>query len=867
MALGAIMAVGWIVHDAAIKSQRASESVVHTYDVLQVVREVEHALSRAEFAQREFLNSGAERLVEERDNAFKTVTDSVARLDMLVFNSAAQSERTRALQHAVFNAISIMQRQGDRKAAGQEIAPNSEAFRNAKLALVKVNDLAAEMTLEEQSLLRARRLEQQRSFDLTMLLLKIAIVLAVIVVIPGYIAFMWQGRSRAKLEQKLFDLAESVPGTVYQFRVKPGEKPKFEVLSRGIESVLGVGRRSILRDPSIVWNAMHEDDREAFFAAIEQGFDSLLPVEQDFRIKPAGRDMKWLRSFAAPRQEGDGSVVWSGYWADVTRQKRLENELKEAKETADLATHAKSAFLAVMSHEIRTPMNGVLGMLELMSLSKLDADQRATLNIVRESGRSLQRIIDDILDFSKIEAGKLDISTETASIKTVVEGTRNIYIGNASSKGLLLVTHVDPAISPALRFDPLRVRQILNNLVSNAIKFTSQGEVRLAAELVERRDGLDIVRISVRDSGIGIPEDAQPRLFQPFAQASGTTARSFGGTGLGLTISKRLVEMMDGQIGIESVPGKGTTITVTLPLRIGDAKDLPEARVNPASQPALQVHRTAPSVAQAEREGTLVLIADDHSTNRLLITRQLNILGYAAETAENGLQALQKWQTGRFAAVISDVNMPELDGYELARRIRRMEADERRARTPIIACTANALRGEAESCLSAGMDDYLAKPVQLAELSAKLHQWLPLPPEQEPAATPDSQWAGSAAGAGAPSPIDRSVLAGVSDGVQSAEEDILADFDRSTARDAATLHRAVDGGDAKEINKVAHRIKGAARMVGANALAHVCERMEHAGDASDLEAAGEQIAVFDNELKRVRDFVSSFREKPIRESS
>src|SRR6185503_2714664 len=168
-------------------------------------------------------------------------------------------------------------------------------------------------------------------------------------------------------------------------------------------------------------------------------------------------------------------------------------------------------------------------------------------------------------------------------------------------------------------------------------------------------------------------------------------------------------------------------------------------------------------VAQAEREHTLVLIADDHSTNRLLITRQLNIIGFAAETAENGLQALQKWQTGRFAAVISDVNMPELDGYELARRIRRIEADEGRARTPIIACTANALRGEAESCLSAGMDDYLAKPVQLAELAAKLHQWLPLPQEHESSAKPDSQWAGSAAGAGAPSPIDRSVLAGVSD--------------------------------------------------------------------------------------------------------
>ena len=531
---------------------------------------------------------------------------------------------------------------------------------------------------------------------------------------------------------------------------------------------------------------------------------------------------------------------------------RQTRELHEAKLAADAASTAKSSFLAVMSHEIRTPLNGILGMLELLSLSELDADQRTTVNVVRESGRSLQRIIDDILDFSKIEAGKLEIAMEPASIRQAVESTRNIYAGNASSKGLLLTASVDPQISPALVFDPLRLRQILNNLTSNAIKFTSDGEIELKAELVSRDATTETVRLSVKDSGIGMPEAVQSRLFEPFVQASAGTARTFGGTGLGLAISRRLTEMMGGKVEVSSVPDKGTTMIVTLPLAIADPAALPEsgAAAPPQVAAALTPVRTAPSVQQAEREGTLVLLADDHPVNRMLLERQVKTLGYAAELAADGRDALEKWKSGRFAIVISDINMPELDGYKLAREIRRIEGERNAARTPLIACTANALKGEAEACLEAGMDDYLAKPVQLAELQKKLDSWLPLPAARPVDAAP-------ASAARAEPVLDREALAMLTGGVAGAETEILCDFRRVNDEDAAALGTAYVAGDLRQVERMAHRIKGASRMVGLTALGNAAERVEHAAKADSRIEVSAHMQALDRELDRVNRYIDA----------
>jgi PAS domain S-box-containing protein len=480
-------------------------------------------------------------------------------------------------------------------------------------------------------------------------------------------------------------------------------------------------------------------------------------------------------------------------------QARLEQLSRERQE-----------FLATMSHEIRTPLTGLLGMLELLSFSPLPAEERHQLAIARESGKALRRIIDDILDYSKIEAGKLALSPHPEDLRALIEGVRNAYLATASAKGISLMSFVDPRLPPALVMDGLRVRQILENLVSNALKFTAEGYVEIRAEWISQQDGQVTLKLTVRDTGIGIAPELQVKLFERYSQTDPATARRHGGTGLGLAICKRLADMMNGTIGCESEPARGSTFYVVLTLPVAEHAPAPAA--------------AGEALRKLETNGRPVLVADDHPTNRALIARQLALLGLTVELAENGNQALAKWKHGDYALIVTDVHMPVMDGLELAQAVRAIEAKERRRPTPIIAWTAAAMSEEVERCRAAGMDDVLVKPAELAVVRATLARWLPFA-----AANGALPIAGGAA-------LDRAALAQLAEGAEE-ERLILADFVNQTRRDLSELEAALSRDDAGAAARQAHRIKGAAKMIGATRLAAHAARAEDAVRRYDLAEA------------------------------
>ena len=409
-----------------------------------------------------------------------------------------------------------------------------------------------------------------------------------------------------------------------------------------------------------------------------------------------------------PRIDSAGSVI--GFYAlleDITEQKNNERALQAATHAAEAANHAKSHFLANMSHEIRTPMNGVIGMTEMLLGGELSGKQREYARTIRKSGESLLHIINDILDFSKIEAGKLDLENIDFSLHDLLHEVAAMPAEQATHKGIRLDSRIADDVPDALHGDPTRLRQILTNLLGNAVKFTQRGGVTLNVQCVDEGSRL---LFEVIDTGIGIPANTRDRLFQPFTQADESITRRFGGTGLGLAISRQLVELMHGKIDVVSEPGCGTTFWFEIPIHGARQLLLPQShKLTSGNAHDLQCH---------------VLLAEDNAVNQAVANAMLSSIGCTAEVATNGLQAVEALAAREFDIVLMDCNMPELDGWEATRRLRAHEATCGARRTPIIALTANALPGDRECCLAAGMDDFLSKPFTRDALSNVLMRWV-----------------------------------------------------------------------------------------------------------------------------------------------
>lgn len=547
-----------------------------------------------------------------------------------------------------------------------------------------------------------------------------------------------------------------------------------------------------------------------------------------------------------PHLMGQAQII-NVYNHDITILKKTEETLRLETERAEAANRAKGDFLANMSHELRTPMNGVLGMVGLLRETALDDEQKELLETISHSGESLLLLLNDILDLSKIEANELSLENAPFNLKVLMRDLVRLYEPMAKKKGIAFEFMYNPSSPECLIGDASRVRQIITNLIGNALKFTEKGSIRL--DITSRRMGGEKAGFVFRvdDTGIGIKEQHLDKIFNKFTQADESTSRRFGGTGLGLTICKLLAEAMGGNIGVESTLGKGSSFLVDIPLIIANAEQTERLKTDNQKEKAMSEQ------AQTNFSSSRIIVVDDHPVNLFFARKLLNKFGFrTVDTAEDGQSALNMVARDTYDLIILDCQMPGMDGYEVSRAIRQSEEGSNR-RVPIVAMTANAMVGDREKCIAAGMDDYVTKPINNDRMMEVMVKWLGQIPEMPAPASASTIQPLDASSFGAP--VDMKHL---QEYFADEEEKsmVIGMFQRVTEESLSIMAANSGDGPNEEWKRAAHKLKGSAANFGANYMKECCKQAEHLSDASALDKA-QLLFMIQQAYDSVRSFLAN----------
>lgn len=647
-------------------------------------------------------------------------------------------------------------------------------------------------------------------------------------------------RKRVENEhEKFFDRSNDLMG-VASF------KGYFVRINSAWEAALGYSIEEIIHRP--ILDFIHPEDRQRTASAMAACIRGEAVTSFESRYARKDGSYVWLAWSAIPSVE-EGLIY--AVARDVTKRKEIEAELARSRDQAMEASILKSQFVANMSHEIRTPMNGILATTELLLRSNLGIVEREYAGIISESARALLTIVNQILDLSKLEARRMELESEELRPQSVVESVTELLKVQARQKNVIMHTWMADDVPRIVLGDAGRLRQILLNLLGNALKFTEQGSISLRVSMQTDEDAHITLRFAVSDSGIGLSPQARARLFEPFTQADGSTSRRYGGTGLGLSISKRLVELMNGEIGVESEHGVGSTFWFTVRFtkvtgnsrrETGPSLSNGSARDNDAEASSLA---PVPAIYEALRVPTLgarVLLAEDHEINRRIALAQLKELGTQADVATNGQEAIDAYERHRYDVILMDCQMPDVDGFAATQAIRAIQARDG-GDVRIIAMTANAMEGDRTRCVEAGMDDYLSKPVSLEKLREVLRDM------PEPAGRPDVREHGTPFRA-APRALDTLRLVEVFQGDGHAIAEVL-ELSISECRPLATaLRSAVARKDLASAAHAAHKFKGICGNVGAEELTAIVLRIERAVKTTDWSSAQEGCSELDGGMSR-----------------